>query len=72
MIPTNYEQWRHCIEIECGIALEPDYVAQRLTVLTQPGDEPERFARLYGQAHLQHVIGWFQLAQAEVLAGSAS
>ena len=69
MIPINYLQWRHCIEVDCGVALKPDYIGTRLTALTQAGDEPQRFARLYGDAHLQRVIGWFQRAQAEARPG---
>ena len=29
------------------------------------GDEPQRFARLYGDANLKQVIGWFQRARAQ-------
>lgn len=67
MIPVNYFQWRHCIEVDCGIALLPEFIAARIDALTQAGDEVQRFARLYGDAHLQQVIRWFQRAQAEVL-----
>lgn len=65
MIPLNYLQWRHCIEVDCGIALKPDYIAARVAALAQAGDEPLRFARLYGDEHLQRVIGWFRRALAE-------
>jgi hypothetical protein len=66
VIPINYLQWRRCIEVECGIALKPDFISARVAALTQPGDEPQRFARLYGDEHLQRVIGWFRRAQSEV------
>ena len=66
MIPTNYRQWRHCIEVECGIALLPDYISTRLQALSEPGDEPRRFASLYGATHLDRVIGWFRRALAEM------
>ena len=33
MIPQSYEQWRHCIEVECGIALTEPFVTQRLACL---------------------------------------
>lgn len=28
-IPRNYEQWRHCITVECGIALTPTFLSER-------------------------------------------
>ncbi|WP_238704527.1 hypothetical protein [Pseudomonas nabeulensis] len=30
VFPQTYEQWRHCITVECGIALTPAFIAQRL------------------------------------------
>lgn len=69
MIPITYPQWRHCIEVECGIALKRDFIAARVAALTQAGEEPKRFARLYGDEHLQRVIGWFRRAQAEASPG---
>ncbi len=62
-IPQNYAQWRRCIEVDCGIALTPAFVQARLDALTRhESDEVRRFERLYGAAHLQHVIGWFHAA----------
>jgi hypothetical protein len=66
VIPITYPQWRHCIEVDCGIALEPQFIADRVAALAQSGDEPQRFARLYGNEHLQRVIGWFRRAQSEI------
>jgi hypothetical protein len=65
-MPADYLQWRHCIEVDCGIALEPDFIAVRMAALTHDDAEPQRFARLYGEAHLRRVIGWFQRAQADL------
>lgn len=65
MIPTTYAQRRHCIEVDCGIALELPFIAARLDALAHAGDEAQRFTRLYGEAHLQRVIRWFHQAQAE-------
>ncbi|NJN00523.1 MAG: hypothetical protein HC793_02525 [Aquincola sp.] len=63
VIPATYAQWRHCIEVECGIALDARYIAERLTILRQ-ADHPEtqRFATLYGQPHWRRVVGWFEQA----------
>ncbi|RKT45454.1 hypothetical protein [Thiocapsa rosea] len=65
LIPTGYASWRFCIEVRCGIALTPEYVEERIRVLADPGqEETQRFARTYGRAHLDQILGWFRRAQA--------
>jgi len=69
-VPVNYLQWRHCIEVDCGIELTPPFIATRLQALaSRQTEEAKRFARLYGDAHLRHVIGWFERAQQEMPTG---
>jgi hypothetical protein len=61
MIPQTFAQWRHCIEVDCGIPLTPAYARERVAALTrQGGEEAERFARHYGAQHHARVVGWFQ------------
>ena len=63
VVPQTYAEWRRCIEIDCGIVLSAEFIASRIEALSRHGGaEPLRFARLYGPAHLQRVIGWFQAA----------
>ncbi len=70
LIPSGYASWRYCIEVKCGIALTPDYVEERIRVLADPGqEETQRFARTYGRAHLNQVLGWFWRAQAGLEGG---
>ena len=66
-LPANYQQWRHCIEVDCKIPLTPDFVAKRLAAL-QNGDDPktQEFEELYGVDHLQMTIAWFKQAEAEI------
>jgi hypothetical protein len=65
MIPDSYEQWRHCIEVDCAIGLTPLFIAERLRELRDPAHERTRqFARLYGVDHLQRVVAWFERAAA--------
>ena len=67
VIPQTYAQWRHCIEVECRIPLEPNFIQARLSVLRDPAnDETRRFASLYGQAHACSVLAWFEQAQTAV------
>lgn len=66
VIPASYREWRHCIEVACGVALAPAYIAARLSSLTAPADDAtRRFASLYGEAHLHRIFGWFEQARAE-------
>lgn len=58
MIPQDCAQWRRCIEMDCSIPLRADFVSARLSVLrAADSDESRRFAWLYGDEHLQRVIG---------------
>lgn len=66
-IPETYEQWHHCITVECGIPLTADYIDQRLAVWRDEKlEETKRFRNLYGTAHWRSVIEWFERAKQEV------
>lgn len=71
--PENYEQWRHCITVLCGIPLTPSFVSQRLAVWRdESSEETRRFRRRYGDAYWQSVIGWFERAEDDLKAGESS
>jgi hypothetical protein len=60
MIPHTYEQWRQCIEHDCGIRLTPDFVQERLAIYADATHtETKRFAELYGDNHLRNIIQWY-------------
>ncbi|ESQ15800.1 MAG: hypothetical protein N838_09115 [Thiohalocapsa sp. PB-PSB1] len=66
LIPSDYASWRYCIEVKCGLALKPDFLQARIAVLSDAGqEETKRFARLYGDAHLNQILAWFRQAAAE-------
>ena len=66
-IPQSYEEWQHCITVECGIPLTPAFIAKRLTVWrNEEAQETKRFRHLYGDAHWRAVIGRFEQAEREV------
>lgn len=68
--PTNYQQWRHCIEVDCGIPLTPEFVDKRLAALQNSKDpKTQAFEKLYGVDHLQMTIAWFKQAEAELAKG---
>jgi len=66
LIPSNYASWRYCIEVKCGLALKPGFLRSRIAVLSDSShEETRRFARLYGDAHLNRILAWFRQAAAE-------
>lgn len=63
IMPTTYEQWRHCIEVKCNTPLTPEFIAKRITELQDPNDATTKeFARRYGSDYLNQVIQWFSQA----------
>ena len=63
-IPTNYEEWRHCIIVECELELTPDYIEKRIVALNSDKEHyTQQFVKLYGREYLQQVLSWFVQAQ---------
>jgi len=64
IIPENYEEWRHCIIVDCGLELSPNYISQRISSLKDENDYyTQQFVKLYGRDYLQKVLSWFMKAQ---------
>ena len=60
VIPQNYEQWRHCIIVECGLELTPSYIEKRIASLQDNNDYyTQQFVQLYGKQYLEQVLRWF-------------
>lgn len=67
VVPQTYDEWRHCIEIECGLRLTPHYIAERIAALGDPSNHyTSQFTKLWGVAHLAKVQNWFGRAQSEI------
>ena len=63
----NYEDWKQCITVLCGIPLDLSYVEKRLTALRDPKDfGTQKFIATWGEDHLARVIGWFEQAESEL------
>ena len=64
IIPQNYEQWKRCITIDCGLELTADYISERISSLQNNNDYyTQQFVKLYGQEYLNQVLNWFMQAQ---------
>jgi hypothetical protein len=65
-IPQTYDEWRHCIEVECGIPLTAEFLAVRIAILSAAeAEETRHFRKLYGDEHWQRVLSWFRRAAEE-------
>ena len=64
VIPRNYEEWKHCITVECGIPLSIEFVEERITALQDIRDfKTKQFLDLYGERYLNQVLVWFSQAK---------
>ena len=64
---STYDDWRHCITIDCGLALTPAFVRGRLTELRDTAAwDTQRFVKTWGEEHRQRVIAWFERAEREL------
>lgn len=59
-VPRDYDGWRHCIEVDCGIALTAFWIRQRIAALRDAEDRhTRRFVELWGAEHHRQVLAWF-------------
>ena len=67
LIPRNYEEWKHCITVECEIPLTAEFVAQRIDALQNMDDfRTARFVERWGAAHHARTLAWFRDAEQEL------
>lgn len=67
MVPHDYLEWKHCIEVSCGIMLTPSFIERRLTELNDDQSVYcHQFDGLYGYGYRQQVIGWFEQAKRSI------
>lgn len=70
VFPQNYEQWYHCITVECGISLTPDFINERIVSLQDENTfKTKQFIQLYGPQFHQQVLAWFHQAQGSMKGG---
>ncbi len=66
LFPLNYEDWKHCITVKCGIPLTKKYIEERIVTLNNvKSEETKKFVKLYGEDYTRQVISWFVLAKDE-------
>jgi len=64
IIPTDYEQWKHCVVEECGIPLTVSFIDARIAAMKDAKNEYTRqFLTCYGKHHYENTMRW--LAQAK-------
>lgn len=64
IIPQNYDEWRHCIVVDCGLELTPSFIEQRIVALKNNSEHyTQQFVRKYGVQYHQQVLSWFEQAK---------
>jgi hypothetical protein len=64
LIPTSYEQWKHCITVLCRIPLSAGFIENRLASLRNPAEfETRKFVATWGEEHRLQVVSWFESAR---------
>ncbi|AHB48061.1 hypothetical protein W911_06165 [Hyphomicrobium nitrativorans NL23] len=62
----TYEDWRHCIEVACGIEITPAFLNARIAELSHADhSRTRRFVEVWGEAHRARVLNWFEQARNE-------
>jgi len=62
-IPASYPEWKLCITRDCGIALTPVFLTERVAHLKdEKNPNTRQFIELYGKDHHLNVLGWFEYA----------
>ena len=65
-IPFNYDDWKHCITVKCGIPLTKKLIEERLASLSnKKSGYTRKFIQVYGEEYTNQVISWFSLAKHE-------
>ena len=64
IIPLSYEQWKHCIIVECGIPLTATFVDERIAAMSDVKNEYTRqFLNCYGKNHYDNTMRWLMQAK---------
>ena len=63
---TNYEEWKHCITVMCGIPLTSEYIDKRIMELNDLNDfRTTQFVQTWGEPHREQTLKWFEQAKTE-------
>jgi len=64
IIPENFQEWQHCIVVDCGLALTKEFIEARIIALEDNSQHyTQQFIRRYGAQHHQSVLSWFRKAR---------
>ena len=65
-IPVNYEEWKYCITVKCGIPITKKFIEERLNVFNDSKHEyTTKFTELYGSHYTEQVVTWLETAKNE-------
>jgi len=65
--PNTFDEWKHCITVQCGIPLTADFVTGRIEALEDRSDYGTRkFIEQWGEAHHAQTLSWFRKAATQL------
>ena len=68
-VPTTYDEWEHCITVQCGIPLTAEFVADRIAAMENPSDfHTQKFIEQWCEAHHAQTLAWFKQAEGRLTA----
>lgn len=60
IIPSNYDEWHHCITVICRQELTEDFIAARIKSLNDLNDHMTfKFVQSYGDQQRLLTLKWF-------------
>ncbi|MEM9128497.1 MAG: hypothetical protein AAGA97_02110, partial [Pseudomonadota bacterium] len=66
IVPTTYEEWKHCITVKCDILLTANFVQERIAALADSSDfRTQKFVEFWGADHHTRTLAWFKQAAEE-------
>ncbi|MEM7733900.1 MAG: hypothetical protein AAF280_14125 [Pseudomonadota bacterium] len=67
IVPTTYEEWEHCITVQCGIPLTAEFADKRIIEMQDENDfHTQKFIDQWGEAHHAQTLAWFEQAKARL------
>jgi len=62
-IPQTFEEWEHCITVQCGIPLTPSFIAKRIAELEDESDfRTQQFIKTWDRDYHAKTVEWFRRA----------
>lgn len=67
VVPGSYDEWKHCITVDCGIPLTRAFVRERIGSLSDRQDfHTRRYIESWGEDQHARTLAWYRRAAEEL------